>query len=213
MTLGAWLRLLVGLGDSTSFFYMIVVGQAVAAISQPLLVSAPSKLAASWFPANQVLPFTLACLRYHSWKRFLWVWSHNSLCIAPYLHLRRRRDQEQWEERRISLSGSPVSHYNDSVRFGSSFLPRSASLSSKVLPSFVFSPAAILSRPPMARSIPVLLRNCNYLTLAASFAFFWASILVLGVILSQLTSKFDYTSVVAFYLREITPSLEQLSCF
>lgn len=57
MTLGAWLRLLVGAGDSQSYFYMIVLGQAIASIGQPVLVSAPSKLAAYWFPANEVSLF------------------------------------------------------------------------------------------------------------------------------------------------------------
>ena len=61
----------------------------------------------------------------------------------------------------------------------------------------------------MAQSLPVLLKNCNYLILTTSFAFFWAATLVIGVVLSQITDKFGFKSVrCPFILRLITLSLE-----
>lgn len=73
---------------------------------------------------------------------------------------------------------------------------------------FHFSPAAVVLRPSMAQSLPALVKNCNYLVLAASFTFFWSSALVLGVVLSQVTSKFGYKSVRYDKHRAITQSWE-----
>ncbi|XP_074505141.1 solute carrier family 49 member A3 [Sebastes fasciatus] len=64
MILGAWLNMLGGLmrfigavappsNDHTDKFYVVMLGQTLGALAQPLIIFAPTKLAALWFPENQ----------------------------------------------------------------------------------------------------------------------------------------------------------------
>eukprot|EP00002_Diphylleia_rotans_P018704 TRINITY_DN3617_c0_g1_i1.p1 TRINITY_DN3617_c0_g1~~TRINITY_DN3617_c0_g1_i1.p1 ORF type:complete len:448 (+),score=102.51 TRINITY_DN3617_c0_g1_i1:47-1390(+) len=48
--IGAWIR--VG-GDSPDTFWLVMLGQVVAAIAQPFILNAPPKVVATWFPENQ----------------------------------------------------------------------------------------------------------------------------------------------------------------
>lgn len=48
---GAWLRLLITVNDN---FVWAIIGQLIAGIANPFVLSAPTKISVIWFPKSQV---------------------------------------------------------------------------------------------------------------------------------------------------------------
>ena len=63
---GAWLRLLISVEDA---FLWAIIGQLIAGIANPFVLSAPPKISVLWFPKEQVrYLLDLAKCSHCSWK-------------------------------------------------------------------------------------------------------------------------------------------------
>lgn len=176
--IGMWVKCLIN-----AEFYMIIVGQIIAAIGQPFLMNAPAKVSAYWFSDNgRAIATTVASIANPIGVAIGFVLPTFFVDDDDKLPINKELAREHIFTSLLvqAILGTVLSIF--------------VILLFRSRPPTKPSPSAQVTRDNFRKAFRNIIRNKNFILLFIGFATILGAFNTLGTVIEQVTSQYDFTS-------------------